>query len=168
MSGVKMRITANDKAVVKFLSNLEKKLNNLTPVYKKIGNLVVNSSKENFRQGGRPETWIPLADSTLLKLMGGKQGSQKKRGKGTQVKAVNKLADKKTLIESKRLMNSITYNAMNDNVNIGTNVVYGAIHQLGGQAGRGLKANIPARPYLMVQDGDWEDIFDVINDHFEV
>ncbi|TSA12012.1 MAG: phage virion morphogenesis protein, partial [Deltaproteobacteria bacterium] len=37
---------------------------------------------------------------------------------------------------------------------IGTNVIYAAIHQFGGKAGRGRKVTIPARPYLMFQDED--------------
>jgi hypothetical protein len=41
---------------------------------------------------------------------------------------------------------------------VGTNVVYAAIHQMGGQAGRGGRVKIPARPFLMVQDEDWREI----------
>ncbi|MGP8431997.1 phage virion morphogenesis protein [Paraburkholderia fungorum] len=38
---------------------------------------------------------------------------------------------------------------------IGVSKIYAAIHQLGGQAGRGRKVTIPARPYLpMRKDGD--------------
>jgi phage virion morphogenesis protein len=39
-------------------------------------------------------------------------------------------------------------------VAVGTNRVYAAIHQLGGQAGRGRKVTIPARPYLGVSAAD--------------
>ena len=33
-----------------------------------------------------------------------------------------------------------------------------AIHQLGGQAGKGLKTEIPARPYLQLTDDDFAEI----------
>ena len=35
---------------------------------------------------------------------------------------------------------------------VGTNLVYAAIHQFGGPAGRGHKSRIPARPYLGLDD----------------
>ena len=46
------------------------------------------------------------------------------------------------------LAKSISRKVTNGSVVIGTNVKYARIHQLGGQAGRGHKAQMPARPYL--------------------
>ena len=39
-------------------------------------------------------------------------------------------------------------------MHIGTNVVYSAIHQFGGKAGRGKKVSIPARPFILLQEED--------------
>jgi phage virion morphogenesis protein len=36
---------------------------------------------------------------------------------------------------------------------LGTNLVYGRIHQKGGDTGRGHKSHIPARPYLGIPEG---------------
>lgn len=41
---------------------------------------------------------------------------------------------------------------------VGTNMVYGAIHQFGGEAGRNHAAEIPARPYLGISERDRRDI----------
>ena len=70
----------------------------------------------------------------------------------------------KTLQRTGRLKKSINYEAEGDNVQVGTNVVYAAIHQFGGKAGRGHAVELPARPYLYIE-GDSEleqDLHDVI------
>lgn len=41
---------------------------------------------------------------------------------------------------------------------IGSNLDYARIHQLGGQAGKNHKANIPARPYLKLANDNLEEI----------
>ena len=59
----------------------------------------------------------------------------------------------KTLSDSGRLRGSITHVAGREGVDVGTNVIYGAIHQFGsGDLER--PTGIPARPYLGLDDGD--------------
>ena len=53
---------------------------------------------------------------------------------------------------------SITTQYDNEAAIIGSNKVYAAIHQLGGQAGKNKKVTIPARPYLKLTDDDFEEI----------
>lgn len=48
---------------------------------------------------------------------------------------------------------------------IGSNKVYAAIHQLGGQAGKNKKTTIPARPYLNLFENDYSDIFKLCNNY---
>jgi phage virion morphogenesis protein len=43
-------------------------------------------------------------------------------------------------------------------VDVGTDIVYAAIHQFGGETGRGNKTIIPARPFLGVREEDWAEI----------
>lgn len=56
---------------------------------------------------------------------------------------------------------------------IGSNKVYAAIHQFGGEAGRGRKVEIPARPYLPITtDGKLqpvarEEVLDTILRHLK-
>jgi len=58
------------------------------------------------------------------------------------------------LLVSSRLMKSIHHKVAGDTIYIGTNVIYAQIHHLGGKAGRGRKVNIPARPYMFLDDAD--------------
>ena len=162
-------ITVDDKEVKEFLQRAAEKCGgDLLPAMKIIGQIVRDSCRENFRVGGRPQKWTPLADSTLLRLIGGKKASRTKSGR-TKVGAVRKLADKKTLIDSGRLFRSITYVAGKDIVDIGTgiksgtDVEYAALHQFGGENAQGAK--VPARPYLVVQDEDLEQIKEVLGDY---
>ncbi|MYG80960.1 MAG: phage virion morphogenesis protein [Gemmatimonadetes bacterium] len=72
----------------------------------------------------------------------------------------------KTLVDKARLRNSITHVASADGVDVGTNVVYAAVHQFGAEAGefgffsdgrRGTPipwGDIPARPFLGLDDDD--------------
>lgn len=56
----------------------------------------------------------------------------------------------KTLQLSGQLAASISTQVGNDFARIGSNKKYAAIHHLGGQAGKGKKVTIPARPYLPI------------------
>ena len=53
-------------------------------------------------------------------------------------------------------------------VEVGTNVVYGAIHQFGGAAGRkDRRVTIPARPFHGVSNEDRTELLAIINDHLQ-
>ena len=73
----------------------------------------------------------------------------------------------KTLQKSGQLAASITSRAGTDFARIGSNKKYAAIHHLGGQAGRGKKLTLPARPYLPIsgkgklQRGAEDNILDI-------
>lgn len=131
-----------DQGVKDMLAKLQQRVENPKPAFAEIGEIVRSSIIKNFQQSGRPEKWQPLATATIKKKRGGAG---------------------KTLIDTARLMNSITARAHTDKAVIGTNVIYAAIHQFGGKAGRGLKATIPERPFLMVQDEDWTPITEAIS-----
>jgi len=66
----------------------------------------------------------------------------------------------KILMDSGRLANSITFDADNKQVEIGTNLVYAATHQFG-------RGSIPARPYLGFQEGDVEKFEELISEWLE-
>jgi len=51
---------------------------------------------------------------------------------------------------------------------VGTNVVYAAIHQFGGKAGRGRKVTIPARPFLKLTDEDLEKILQTVEEYLKI
>ncbi|MCP5246065.1 MAG: phage virion morphogenesis protein [Burkholderiales bacterium] len=88
----------------------------------------------------------------------------------------------KTLIQDRHLLDSIVSNAGADFAEWGSDVIYAAIHQFGGEivpksaeslffrlpdgTGRRVKkVTIPARPYLGFNDDDEANIIDIINNN---
>lgn len=73
----------------------------------------------------------------------------------------------KTLIDDGHLVGSITHDATSDYVDVGSDQVYAAIHQFGGNAGRGGFTVIEARPFLGVSDQDEKMIEDTAFEFLE-
>ncbi len=119
-------------------------------LYDNIGLSLVTSTQHRFETGTAPggSPWPP---SIRAMLQGGK-----------------------TLIDSARLMQSMTFEASDAGVAVGTNVLYAAIHQQGGtirpvskpkltfRIGKqwisALEVTIPARPFLGLDDDDAREI----------
>ena len=91
---------------------------------------------QNFNQGGRPE-WLALKYRSGIPL----------NDTGALRQSIDELSD-------------------NDTALVGTNMVYAAIHQFGGWAGRNRKVYIPARPFLQLTNEDKQDLMDDVQDYF--
>lgn len=141
MTGASFRIEIDDVRAKKALAGLLKKGQDLTPAMDEIGGMLVASTLRRFEIGIGPsgKSWKP--SQRAIKTGG------------------------RTLVDTGRLRDSITYYAGRDQVVVGTNVISGAIHQLGGRAGRGGSAKIPARPYLGVDAGDKVEVINILKDH---
>ena len=126
---------------VDVLTGINRRMNDLTPAFREMGTIVERSVRRNFLESRGPDgiPWAPL----------------KSRPKGRT----------KPLIKSGTLMNSIRSEADTREVRLETNVVYAAIHQFGGRAGRNNRATIPARPFLGVRDEDWTLIERAVCEH---
>lgn len=128
--------------LVKGISKSESTLqNNKTNLLRNIGESLKASTSRRFSQSKEPD--ISHSGRTWVKGV-------KSSGK--------------TLLDRGNLKNSINYNVKGNTVNIGSNLIYARIHQLGGvikAKNRGLlrfkingryvskkKVTIPARPYL--------------------
>lgn len=144
MAGAK--IIVHDKEVLARLARMKELPRRA--MLREIGSYAVSSTIARFRAGEAPDgsKWQPLAYTTKLARIGGSKAF-KKRG-GLTAAGRRRLGGLKPLIDRANLMRSITYAESGDRVSIGTNMIYGAIHQFGGDAGRGRRAKIPARPYL--------------------
>jgi len=134
MAGVAIKVSA--AALQDALREAGSRVRNMRPAYREVGELMVSSILRNFAASGRPEKWKPLA-------------AARKRGSA---------AAAKPLIDTGKLRGSITAQANNREVRIGTNVVYAATHQFGSGA-------IPARPFVLFQDDDEDDIGEIITEH---
>ena len=142
---MQLHVTVEDGEVRAMLGKLTGRMANPTPAMRIIGEIVRTSIERNFEAGGRPVKW-PL--SGRVKSEGGQ-----------------------TLTDKAILRRSFTVRGYRDRAEVGTNVKYAAIHQLGGvikaknkpylrfKIGKQWIAKkeivIPARPFMMVQDDDW-------------
>lgn len=81
--------------------------------------------------------------------------------------AASRKASHSLLVEGNSLLTSIQNYTQGDTVKVGSNLVYAAIHQFGGKAGRGRKVTIPARPYLGLSDADREAVEALVIDRVE-
>lgn len=140
MSGVSIAIDLDDEVLKLALDRIESLLKDLSEPLEDIGASLVSSTLGRFEQGRGPDgvAWRPSRRAI-------DQGGQ-------------------TLIDSGLLRSSIVYEAGSDQVRVGSNRVYAAIHQEGGQAGRGGKTRLPARPYLGVNDDDRDEIRAIVDD----
>ncbi|EPB9486906.1 MULTISPECIES: phage virion morphogenesis protein [Citrobacter] len=139
-------ITINDKSLRQSLSALDLAATDLSPVMRKIAGTLLTETQLNFLDEGRPG-WIPSLAAEER--------------------------DGQTLQQTGRLMGSIDTDYDDRQAAVGTNVVYGAIHQFGGEAGRNKSVEILARPYLpLTEDGELQPdtvvpILDTIVRHLE-
>ncbi len=141
MAGVTLEYSINDHQALAMLEQLEGF--DSTSMFEEIGEHLVSATQGRFRDQVDPE---------------GNDWKPSKRALRT---------GDLTLIDHAILRGSITYNASTDQVEVGTNLVYGAIHQFGGEAGRNLSVTLPARPYLGISDDDGIEIDDIVEAHLE-
>lgn len=165
-----MRLEVNTKGLDDLLGRLQKALGDLSGFFKSAGQVIVSSVNRNFIEGGRPTPWKPLNPATVLQRMQGTKGyRQIKRGpnKGRITKATAEnigAAGFRILRESDVLMASIgaksgngVYRLTPHSLEIGTSVPYAAVHQFGTKY-------IPARPFMVVQEEDVDDIVKIAID----
>ncbi len=113
---------------------------NLRPLMKNIAGIMATATEDNFKDEGRPDKWVDLSETTKKQ----RQKIGKYPGQILQV--------------SGQLASSISTYYDDNSAIVGSNKVYAAIHQLGGQAGKNKKTTIPARPYLKLTDDNFEEI----------
>lgn len=145
MTGSAIEITTNANAISGEMAEIVKRFGSAEPAMQIIGEIVTFSVQRNFEKGGRPSGWQPLSEATLAIKKGGSILVGKGFGGG--------------------LLGSIHAEPAADHVMVGTDKIYAAINQFGGQAGRGLKTTIPAREFLMVQDEDWPEMAESLGDY---
>ncbi|MDD2870123.1 phage virion morphogenesis protein [Neomegalonema sp.] len=145
MAGVSASVRIEDDGFRPALEALLRRSSDLRPVFSEIGAALQTSAEERFEDEEDPDgrSWPAHSPATLLR-----------RGSGAR-----KLRDKGHLYQS------LNWRASRLKAEVGTNRIYARIHQLGGEAGRGRKVEIPARPYLGVSAADRKEIAEILNDH---
>lgn len=117
MTGVSMKLTGEDVAQAE-LADTKRRADDPTGMYANIGMSLVTSTQHRFETGTAPDG-SPWPPSIRALAFGGK-----------------------TLIESARLFRSITFQASHSGVEVGSNVVYAAIHNFGGVIHRAAHAMV--------------------------
>ncbi|MBP0439437.1 phage virion morphogenesis protein [Tianweitania sediminis] len=115
MTGIFIRI--DDEAVTGQLQRLEDAAGDMQPAMAAIGAAMLQSTQRRFERETGPDgkKWAPLRPRTAAARIGrGRRGTAN------------------ILRVSTRLYQSLTFEASNTEARVGSNVVYAAIHQLGG------------------------------------
>ena len=141
MAGVFVEIDLAEVAAA--LRDMRRMLIDTDPLMDEIGEIIVSQAQDSFENQEAPDgtPWEP---------------SQRALAEGGQ-----------TLVDSGQLLDSISSEVLPDEVVIGSNKVYAAIHQFGGEAGRGHAVTLPARPFVPDEDSvDMAEINAAIARHF--
>lgn len=166
MTGASYKITVRDLEVTAALDRLRKEDGGLVPAaLKNIGLQLVKRWRRRMGEEKGPDgkAWAPL------------NPEYKKGKKGAKILQEQGMRG--------GLIGSLVSQVQGDQVAIGTNKVYGAVHQFGATItprsadalmfrinGRLVKAKavrIPARPYLGVSEDDKVEIVQVVQDHID-
>ena len=149
MSDKPIEIKIDNNDVERKLLELAQKSENLRPLMKNIAGIFASATEENFKNEGRPDKWTELSEATK------KQRTKQKKWPGQILQVSGQLAS------------SISTQYDDESAIIGSNLDYAAIHQLGGQAGKNKKVEIPARPYLKLTDDNFNEILDATKQYLK-
>lgn len=164
-------IIVDDSQLGAALRRLEHAGIDLAPAMRKIAQAMHKVTEDNFAAEGRPK-WKPLSEVTKHRRLGGKK-AYKKNGALTAAAQRRQDAGFRILQHTGQLASSISTDYDSTSAVVGSNLMYAAIHQFGGMAGRGRKVAIPARPYLpMTADGNLqpqarEEVLDTVLRHLK-
>ncbi len=154
--------------IAKQFETLAKASVSAKPLLDDIAESLLISTQQRFElerdPNGKP--WQPLSWWTLFLRGGGRKGWHKRNRSKAKKGTMEKISGAKILRASNRLFQSLTSVVTNSEIQLGSNVIYARIHQYGGQAGRGKKVTIPARPYLGISDSDAAMIDEAVAEYF--
>ncbi len=158
-------VEIDNRAVLDALQALAGRVDNLAPALSEIGERLTESSQARFSSSTGPdgERWAPNSQATILDYLGGKSGVySKKTGKITS-KGAGYAQNKRPLVASGLLQDSINWQLIPGGVAIGTDRFAdawdagAAVHQFGSRSGK-----IPARPFLGVSGEDERTILGIL------
>jgi phage virion morphogenesis protein len=154
MTGARLELSFNDKALSADLRRKIARLKDKAPLLKSIGEEMLPRINKRFKEESDPDgkKWAPLASPTIAARL--------KRYGNAPV----------TIMRMRgHLAGSINYQVAGSTLTIGTGDEvedYAAIHQFGGKAGRGRKVKIKARPYLGFGGDDMDILEEEVSAYF--
>ena len=148
-----------DPEFKRMLSRLHRAGSDTKQLMDGIGHALLESIDRNFEEQGRPEPWAPLSWAGLRNRV---RGRLSKRDGTMRAAPLRKMAAVKILQWTGRLRRSIKTKADANRVAVGTNLIYARYQQ---EPWDGHK---PGRPFLMVQQQDWQTIRDMAFRFYEM
>lgn len=146
MTGETLRVDVkyNDRKIVKYLREIEKRGKDPEPALKDIGESLLISTEQRFVDQVDPSgnQWEALDPDY-----------QRRKKKNQDL----------ILVLENYLKTSFTYNTTRSSLDFGTNKVQAATHQFGDD-----DRNIPARPFLGLSDWDVVEILDILHDYYDI
>ncbi len=146
-------ITIKDQAVQSALKALAKRATNLQPVMKEISERMHEDAVERFGKGTGPDgvKWKANSAATMQVLSDRLGDGYRKKNGTLNSKGHEWLAEKKVLVDTGKLSGDWARIEDSNSFTLTNTRPYAAIHQFGGQAGRGHKTKIDARPFLPIR-----------------
>lgn len=169
-------IEVDDRHVLDVLSELIKRLGDLTPAMQTVGDYLVGSTKRRFAASVGPDgvRWAPNSEVTYLRMIDRAHGVTLKGGQINQKGAGMAMAKKPLIGETHRLSSEISAQADRDSVEVGSPMVYAAVQQFGaakGAFGADQRhhpipwGSIPARPFLGLSEVDADQVLAIVGEH---
>lgn len=147
------KLDVDDAAVQAALGRLAAAVKRPRPALAAIGEALLAQTRRTFEASTDPwgRRWAPNAPATIAALLRQGGGNFGRDGRISARGAARVMAKRPLIGESRFLSGaSIRYRAGAAELTLGSSAEYAAIHQFGGQAGRGRKMTIPARPFLPI------------------
>ncbi len=153
MSGFSTTVKVDTRELDHAVQESVERMTSMMDVWPVVQEVVLTAVEDNFQEEGRPSRWQDLSQVT----------KDMRRGDGELGKILQ---------DTGRLKNSITaekkegfYEKLTDDeMVVGTNLVYAAIHNFGGMAGRNHKVKIPQREFINLMDDDIDEVAETIED----
>ena len=168
MTGTTITIKYDDKEVQAMFARIQRHLGNLTPAMKIIGQIVRTSVVRNFEVGGRPK-WKPLSRVTLARRKGTKVLYRQGMAGGLLGSIHAKAYRDRAVIGTNKAYAAVhQFGARKGSFGQFTANIKAHMRKTKSGKGGNVRAHtrrvklpwgdIPARPYLMVQNEDWAEI----------
>lgn len=142
-----IEVTVDSQAVQRALRDLEIGARRMGSAFKDIGERLINTTGERFRDSQGPDgvTWERNSPATLAR----------------------KKSDRPLIGETGRLEDQINYDANDQSVLVGSGMEYAAMQQFGGKKSDFpyLGADIPARPFIGLSADDENEIGEIVMKH---
>lgn len=175
-----IRIEIDDLKARQAFDALLERATDLRPLMQRLGEHLIETTKQRFDTSTAPDgsRWDPNSPVTYERLTAtfGKNNFHQKGAHAGRVNArgAARLAGKRPLVgETRALATTINYQAGSDYVEIGSPMVYAAVHQFGARkgsftGGRTPWGDIPARPFLGISDDDADAIQEMVTEWLDL